>query len=736
MHSPSRSLLLSWISLSLGGSLIAAPAGLMHHWNFDEGPDWHDSAFQTVYAGTIARDSAGAADATLQNMGAANWVSGRHFTGLGFDGVDDHFTIAGDLATTLGGTATLSLWLRTTQVGTASSATAPGVVGRSGAGGAQWAWMDDAGRVALSVDDAPVVRSAAAVNDGQWHHVVITRDATSGVGQVYVDGALSASATGASGARAASITSLARIQHASGAAYLAGRLDQVTIFNRVVTAGEVSTLRSNHAPKIWSQTSDGVNDRPFSTPSVFSRAYDVERNALTVSRWTTPAHGAVTHNGDGSFTYTATGGYVGTDAFDVTVEDGQGGYDRMTMTLKIIAEPPGGTHVPVTAFTNYAALQAVGVDMSHSGWRVPRVVDWDGDGRKDLLIGAGGYVWRYMNTGTASAPAFAACVKVQAAGVDIYAGSTSSSPIALADMTGDGVADLVMTDSASKLRVYRNTSTAGSAPVYAASVFIRKLNGTTDFVSPDRRFDIADWDGDGKPDLVTGTFSGNVQLFLNVNTAASPRFETSSVLFGESYNAYPRFCDLGSNGQLDMVRGINWGDIKYWLNVRDNGLSGTQYLTIKDGAGAAVTSATIKTATDGVIADFADLNGDGKTDIVMGGHAADKIFVAYGTRKSATDSIAEIEAIYDAHPSDLGIALAANSDQLLGVVNAANTNLISILKNGSLGTREALSAALIAHINKYPFLKYQQLDTAIYHHVPSIVLQNWVMLRYMLPDTP
>lgn len=713
--------------------LFAAPTGLLHHWNFDEGPDWHDSAFQSVYAGALARDSVGTADATLQNMGASNWVSGRQFTGLAFDGVNDHLTVSSDLAAKLGGTASLSLWLRTTQVGTASPNTAPGIVGSSAV---QWAWLDDAGKIALSVDETQVVKSVAAVNDGQWHHVVITRDATTGAAQVYVDGVLSASGNGATGAHAAIITSFGRIQHSSGTVYFSGRLDQVSLFERVVTPAEVSTLCSNHAPKVWDQTTDGVNDRSFTTPSVFSRAYDVERDTLSVSRWTTPTHGSVTHNGDGSFTYSATGGYTGTDSFEVTVEDGHGGYHRMTMTLKIIAEPPGGTHPPVTEFTGFAAIQAAGLDISHAGWRVPRVTDWDNDGRKDLLIGAGGYVWRYMNTGTASAPVFATGVKVQAVGEDIYAGSTGSSPIALVDMTGDAVPDLVMTDSANKLRVYRNTAAAGTVPVYAAAVFIKKLNGTTDFVSPDRRFDIADWDGDGKPDLVTGTFSGNVQLFLNANTAATPRFETSSVLFSESYNAYPRFCDLSLNGQLDMVRGINWGDIKYWLNVRANGLSGTQYLAVTNDAGATVTSVTIKTLTDGVIADFADLNGDGRVDLIAGGHASDKIYIAYGTSKTVADSIAEIEAIYDAHPTDLGTALAANSDQLLGKVNAANLNLVSVLNSGSRGAREALSVALIAHINKYPFLKYQTLDTASYHHVPSIVLQNWVMLRYMLPDTP
>ena len=48
--------------------VLGVPADLAHHWNFDEGPDWHDDVFQAVSQATTAYDSVGAADADPQNM--------------------------------------------------------------------------------------------------------------------------------------------------------------------------------------------------------------------------------------------------------------------------------------------------------------------------------------------------------------------------------------------------------------------------------------------------------------------------------------------------------------------------------------------------------------------------------------------------------------------------------------------------------------------------------------------
>ncbi|MGC4014881.1 MAG: Ig-like domain-containing protein [Luteolibacter sp.] len=727
--------------LAFAGAALFAPfvsyatplPGLIHHWNFDEGPDWHDSAYQTSYPGTTAYNyGASMPAATLKNMTAANWVSGRQFTALSFNGSNQYVDAATNLASTLGGTASLSCWLRTTQTGPSASTNAPGITGSSASGGVQFGWIDNTGRIALSVDNVLVARSAQPVNDNLWHHVVITRNASTGAAQVFVDGVLSASATGATGVKSAAFTSLGRIENGGAAAYFQGRLDQITVFNTVIAAGTVTTLQTNHAPKAWDTTTDGVNTGTFTTKSVFANCYDVERQTLSVASFTQPAHGSVVHNGDGSFSFSATTGYLGKDAFTVVIEDGNGGYHRVTMNVNIATEPVGGG-VPLLTYGGFTALQANGADFDKSGLRVPRAIDWDGDGKLDLLLGAGGYVWLYLNTGTVNAPAFGAGTKVKANGSDIYVNTTSSSPIALVDMTGDGVRDLVVSDSASKLRIYRNTSAAGAPPVFAAATFA-KTSANADLVLADRRFDIGDWDGDGLVDIVTGTFSGNLLLYTNTGTAAAPKYGTGQVLFGDSYNLYPRLYDLNGNGSMDLLWAINWGSVSYWRDAAANARSSASSnfaISLADGS-----TADVRAVTDGAVVDIADFNGDGSPDMIFGGHAGAQILIAYGVPKTVTQSIAAIEAIYDANAADLGTALSANSNALLNQINSANLNLIAHIETGTPAIRTAVYNALAAHIAKYPFLKYQTLNTTTYHHVPSIVLQNWVMLGYAKPDTP
>jgi hypothetical protein len=85
------------------------------------------------------------------------------------------------------------------------------------------------------------ITSATAINNGQWHHVAATRSAYTGQMQLYVDGVLQASAIGPFGPKIAppSLT-LGSIQ--SGGGYFAGTLGDVQIFNRVLSAPEVTAV--------------------------------------------------------------------------------------------------------------------------------------------------------------------------------------------------------------------------------------------------------------------------------------------------------------------------------------------------------------------------------------------------------------------------------------------------------------------------------------------------------------
>ena len=149
------------------------------------------------------------------------------------------------VATVLGGTASLSFYMKTTQAGGANSWTAPGIFGRDQASGTDdvfWGWLDNGGRIKLSAGNDAGTTSTAAVNDGTWHHVVLTRDAASGAQAVYVDGVKTTS-TGPTGNKglANKFSVLGQIQ--GNAALFKGTLAEVRVYSRVLSDTEVNTLR-------------------------------------------------------------------------------------------------------------------------------------------------------------------------------------------------------------------------------------------------------------------------------------------------------------------------------------------------------------------------------------------------------------------------------------------------------------------------------------------------------------
>lgn len=214
-------------------------AGLVHHWKFDEG------------TGLMAADATARANTgTLSGGGLPDWTPGGaplpgNVSSLTFDGVDDYVALKDGLAPVLGGTASLSCWIKTTQTGDDNSYDAPGITGVEQGGGSNdifWGFLDDAGAIGIRPGSGRAVKSAAPVNDNMWHHVVMTRDKVSGRIEIYVDGKLARADDGMqTGDKSTAFSALGRITD-SAKPYFKGQLDDVRIWNRVLSAGEAAAL--------------------------------------------------------------------------------------------------------------------------------------------------------------------------------------------------------------------------------------------------------------------------------------------------------------------------------------------------------------------------------------------------------------------------------------------------------------------------------------------------------------
>ena len=159
--------------------------------------------------------------------------------------------VATDLSPTLGATSSLLFWVNTTQVGNSTHWEAPAVTGveqATAANDINWGYLDNKGHVCMAVGDSTLA-STTVINDGKWHHVGLSRDASAGTVKIYIDGALNVSATLPTGNKTSAfrlIGALSDVQSDgitfTGGNYFSGQLDDVRIYNLVVDPAVVASL--------------------------------------------------------------------------------------------------------------------------------------------------------------------------------------------------------------------------------------------------------------------------------------------------------------------------------------------------------------------------------------------------------------------------------------------------------------------------------------------------------------
>jgi len=82
------------------------------------------------------------------------------------------------------------------------------------------------------------VHSTTSVNDGSYHFITVTRNKTTGLMSMYIDGVLEATATGTT----AALVPATYFDLASGNAHYTGLVDDVRIYRTNLTAGNIATL--------------------------------------------------------------------------------------------------------------------------------------------------------------------------------------------------------------------------------------------------------------------------------------------------------------------------------------------------------------------------------------------------------------------------------------------------------------------------------------------------------------
>ncbi len=199
-------------------------------------------------------------------------------------------------------------------------------------------------------------------------------------------------------------------------------------------------------------------------------------------------------------------------------------------------------------------------------WTFTYVADLDGDGRPDILYGTHeGYVFFHRHLGGTSGPRFddqgvrlrtvdGKPIKVGPGpghkwDFDVLQGARTT--VAAADFDRDGRVDLVVGDTFGKVRYYRNL-TGGTNPVFAMPVVVADA-GTRLVPS------VADWNGDGWPDLLIG--SNTDFLVLNSGKSGGPQFlpQKKLELPYLPYEATLLAADWNEDGDVDLLARASYG---------------------------------------------------------------------------------------------------------------------------------------------------------------------------------
>jgi len=200
-------------------------SGLVGYWKLDEN------------SGLIAADSSGRGNDGNLN-GGITWQAGYSNSDLNFDGSDDYVSIIGATGGT-SGASTMSFWIKTTSP--SSTQVAVGISSGDTANGFVCGVYQS--RILCNAKNNVNGKTSSVIDTG-WHHIVAIRDSSPAVTTIYVDGTDVTGTTNTSWYSIGSTaqTRIGRAMVDGDGSFLAGQLDDIRVYSRALSAGDVNQL--------------------------------------------------------------------------------------------------------------------------------------------------------------------------------------------------------------------------------------------------------------------------------------------------------------------------------------------------------------------------------------------------------------------------------------------------------------------------------------------------------------
>jgi hypothetical protein len=191
----------------------------------------------------------------------------------------------------------------------------------------------------------------------------------------------------------------------------------------------------------------------------------------------------------------------------------------------------------------------------------PCPIDWGKDGKTDLLVGEGSYsanaVYLLLNQSAGSEPKFNEEHRYYLC----YGDGREQLVPTVADYNGDGLPDVLIGDRKGTIGVYLNPGNWKPGAELPLANMIQF--GNRDSLGMPVAPHAADYNGDGLFDLLIGQGNGRVSLALNKGSKTEPKFDAPVEMRGEKYFKEK----INLPGDWNMDAGNDRGNLYAYISV-------------------------------------------------------------------------------------------------------------------------------------------------------------------------